>query len=189
MILGITGTDGAGKGTVVEYLVQEKGFTHYSARAIFIEEIERRGIENNRANMRLMGNYFREQYGNDFLIQYYLPKIKEAGVINAAIESIRAVAEAETLKENGGVLIAVDADQKLRYERVQKRRSTTDQVSFEQFQAHEELEKNDPDPHGMQKQKVIDMADYVVTNDGTLEELHAQVDSVLAEATHSIDRE
>jgi dephospho-CoA kinase len=33
MIIGITGTDGAGKGAVVDYLVAQKGFTHYSGRA------------------------------------------------------------------------------------------------------------------------------------------------------------
>ena len=41
MIIGITGTDGSGKGTVVDYLVEQKGFKHYSARAIFEEEIAR----------------------------------------------------------------------------------------------------------------------------------------------------
>lgn len=179
MILGVTGTDGSGKGTVVDYLVREKGFTHYPARAIFIEEIERRGIENNRANMRLMGNYFRATHGDDFLIQYYLPKIAEAGDAKAAIESIRAVAEAETLKKNGGILVAVDANEHLRYKRVQQRRSSSDQVSFEEFKQQEALELDDPDPHGMQKRKVMEMADYTVTNDGTLEELHAQVDAVL----------
>ncbi|MFZ2253429.1 MAG: AAA family ATPase [Minisyncoccia bacterium] len=176
MLIGISGTDGAGKGTLVDYLVTNKGFVHYSAREIWIEELNLRGMETSRANMRLIANEMREKFGNDFLITYYLKKIKEEGTQNAIIESIRAVSEAETLKANGGILIAVDADQKVRFSRVQERRSETDRVSFEQFKAHEELETNDPNPHGMQKQKVIAMADHIILNNGTLEELHAEIE-------------
>ncbi len=179
MLLGITGTDGAGKGTVVEYLVKNKGFAHYSARAIWIEELNKRGEEPTRANMRLIANEMREQFGNDFLITYYLQKIKEDGTDKEIIESIRTVAEAQTLKANGGILIAVDADEEIRYARVQARRSETDKVTFEQFQAHEELEAHDPNPHGMQKQKVIAMADYTIMNDGSVEELFQSIERVL----------
>ena len=178
MLLGITGTDGAGKGTVVDYLVEHKGFTHYSARAIWIDALTKCGEETTRANMRLIANEMREKYGNDFLITYYLEKIQKNGTKNAIIESIRAVAEAETLKKNGGILIAVDANQKLRYERVQGRRSESDKVSFEQFVEHEALEANDPNPHGMQKRKVIELADYTLFNNGTVEELHAHIEEV-----------
>ncbi len=178
ILLGITGTDGSGKGTVVDYLVTHKGFTHFSARAIWIDILEERHMETSRANMRLVANEMREKHGNDFLITYYTEKIQQQGTLKAIIESIRAVDEAKTLKERGGILIAVDADQKLRYERVQSRRSGTDRVSFEQFVAHELLESNDPNPHGMQKQKVIDMADHLILNNGTLEEFHTKIEDV-----------
>ncbi len=179
MLIGITGTDGAGKGTVVDYLVKHKGFAHYSARAIWIEELTKRGEEATRANMRLIANEMREKYGNDFLITYYLQKIQEDGTDKEIIESIRTVAEATTLKAHGGILIAVDADERVRYERVQGRRSETDQVSFEQFRAHEELEAHDPNPHGMQKQKVIAMADYTIMNNGSIKELYQSIEATL----------
>jgi len=178
MLIGITGTDGAGKGTVVSYLVKNKGFAHYSARAIWIEELTKRGEEPTRANMRLVANEMRGKYGNDFLITYYLKRIQEDGTDKEIIESIRTVAEAETLKANGGILIAVDADEEIRYARVQARRSETDRVSFEQFRAHEELEAHDPNPHGMQKQKVIAMADYTIMNNGSVDELYQNIEKV-----------
>lgn len=37
-IIGITGTLGAGKGTIVEYLKDKKGFAHFSVRE-FLKEI------------------------------------------------------------------------------------------------------------------------------------------------------
>jgi len=179
MIIGITGTDGAGKGTVVEYL-KKKGFIHYSARAFIVAEIERRGLPVDRNQMRLIANELRARYGDAYLVQEAYQKVEKERHPNVVIESIRALAEAEYLKQKGGVLLAVDADPKLRYERVQNRRSETDQVSYEQFLAHEELEKNDPDPHGMQKAKVIDMADYIIFNNGTVAELETAVENFLA---------
>ena len=185
ILLGITGTDGSGKGTVVDYLVKHKGFTHYSARTLFIEGLTQQGRELTRANMRLIANEMREEHGDDFLVTYYLKKIEEEKAENVIIESIRALAEAKTLKVHGGILLAVDADQALRYERVQERRSESDRVTFEEFKAHEDLEINDPDPHGMQKQKVIDMADYTILNNDTHEALESAIEEVFVKMLSS----
>ncbi len=180
MIIGITGTDGAGKGTVVEYLIQKKGFTHFSARAFLVEELQKAGNQNSvRNDMRLMGNKLRAEHGDEFLAKLALEKIKATGIENAVIESLRAVAEAEYIKQHGGILLAVDADVHLRFKRVQARRSESDKVDFATFVAQEELEKNDPDPNGMQKARVMEMADYTVTNNGSVEELHTQVEEFL----------
>lgn len=179
MIVGITGTDGAGKGTVVNYLVTNKGFTHYSARNIFEEEFVKRGMESNRANMRLIANELRAKHGNDFVVTYYLDKMKKESVENAVIESIRTTAEADTLRNNNGLLLAVDADQKLRYERIKGRGSSSDKVTFEEFIAQEKLEMNDPDPNGMQKAKVIKMADYIFMNDKSFAEMEDNIDKFL----------
>jgi len=46
-IIGITGTLGAGKGTIVGFLSTKKGYVHYSVRAYLIEEIEKRGMKVN----------------------------------------------------------------------------------------------------------------------------------------------
>lgn len=179
MIIGITGTDGAGKGTVVDYLVNNKGFTLYHARTLLIEEIEKHGLPNDRQRMRIVANELRAAHGNDYIVKFFLERAQKTGDKKIVIDSLRTTAEAETLKAAGGTLLAVDADQKLRYRRVQARRSETDRVSFDQFREHEALEMNDPDPHGMQKAKVIEMADYAIQNNGTLEEAYKQVNTML----------
>lgn len=180
MIIGITGTDGAGKGTVVDYLVEKKGFVHYAARELWIDEIRRRGLEVQRENMRIVANSLRKEHGNDFLVTAYVARMKEEGVENAIIESIRTTAETEALKAGGGVLLAVDADQHLRYDRIVGRASESDAVIFEQFAAQEALEMNDPDPNGMQKAAVMAMADYTILNNGTLKELHSRIEETLS---------
>jgi dephospho-CoA kinase len=186
MIIGITGTDGAGKGTVVECL-KAKGFTHYSARSLIVAEIERQGLPVDRNQMRLTANEMRATHGNEFVIKQAFEKAQSEDVKDVVIESVRALAEAEFLRSREGILLAVDADPNVRYKRVQGRRSATDQVSYEQFLEHEELEKNDPDPNGMQKAKVIEMADYTIMNDGTMKELHAQVEHFLLDCGYGND--
>jgi len=95
------------------------------------------------------------------------------------IESIRTTAEVVTLKVHQGILLAIDADCAKRYERIKGRNSSSDQVSFAQFVAHETLEMNDPNPNGMQKAEVIRSADYTIMNNGTLDALREQIESFL----------
>ncbi len=179
MIIGITGTDGGGKGTVVDYLVAKKGYVHCSARALWNAEIVRQGLEINRANMRIVANELRAKNGDGFFVQYYVDWAKQEGHTNIVSQSIRAMAEAETLKKNGGILWAVDADPAVRFKRIQARASESDRVTFEEFMAHEALEMNDPDPHGMQKAAVMAAADITIMNNGTVADLDKEIEGAL----------
>jgi dephospho-CoA kinase len=180
MIIGITGTDGAGKGTVVEYLCS-RGFTHYSSSGFIQEEVERQGLSVTRNQLRLTGNELRAKHGNDVVVKTALARALADKKEHIIIESIRALAEAVYIQEHGGVLLAIDADLQVRYERVQRRRSHKDQVTFEEFVNHETLERNDPDPHGMQKAAVAARADYTIHNNGTVAELYHAIDYFLSE--------
>lgn len=180
MLIGITGTDGAGKGTVVEYLVKNKGYLHFSSRGVITRELLRSGLPTDRVHLREMGNKLRTEHGNDFLVTFALRLVQPEALEYMIIESIRAVAEAMSLKAQGGILLAVDAEQSVRYERITSRNSTTDRVSYEDFVAQEKLEMEDPDPHGMQKARVMAMADYTIMNNGSLEELEVEIERALA---------
>ncbi|MFA6369014.1 MAG: AAA family ATPase, partial [Candidatus Shapirobacteria bacterium] len=109
IIIGITGTNGAGKGTIVEYLVKNKGFEHFSARAFIVEEIERRGLENNRDNMVMVANDLRAKNSPSFVADELFKRALESRQ-NCVIESLRTLGEIESLKKKGKfVLLAVDA--------------------------------------------------------------------------------
>jgi dephospho-CoA kinase len=179
MIIGITGTNGAGKGTVVDYLVKQKGFTHYSARDIWNEEIVKRGLPPGRDSMVIVANDLRAKYGPQFFAQRAIEKAHEHQG-DAVIESIRSVGEADYIKSHDGTLWAVDADMHARYERAVLRGSETDKVSFDKFKADEGLEWQNTDPNKQNLKAVIGMADVTFTNDGTPEELYKQVEVALA---------
>ena len=179
MIIGVTGTNGAGKGTVVDYLVQQKGFRHYSAREFITEEIRNRGLVVDRSSMRLVANDLREKHRPSYIIET-LCMGAIAGGGDAVIESVRAIKEAEFLKEHGALLFSVDADRHVRYERTTQRGSHTDHVDFDTWVMQEEREWHNEAAHDMNVPGVMKMADVALRNDGTPEELHAQIDSALA---------
>jgi dephospho-CoA kinase len=178
MIIGITGTNGSGKGTVVEHFLK-KGFKHYSVREFLTEEIKRQGLPIDRSSMREVANELRRLHGPSYVIEtLYASAQAEGG--DALIESVRALGEADFLKAHGAALIAVNADRKIRYERSVARGSETDKLDFDTWVIQEEREWHNAEAHDMNVPAVIARADYTITNNGTLEELHAQVDEVLA---------
>ncbi len=178
MLIGITGTNGSGKGTVVEYLVMKKGFSHYSARMFILEEVAKRGLPQNRESTRIVANDLRKIHGPAYLFERLFDMAKDEP--KAVLESVRSIGEAEFLKSKGAILIAVDADRKQRYERVFARGTITDKISFEQFCAQEDIEMASSDPWDMNVFGVMQLSGARIENNGTVEELHAKVDEALA---------
>jgi dephospho-CoA kinase len=181
-IIGITGTLGAGKGAVVAYLRSHYGFVHYSARDFIAEEVERRGFPVNRDTLIAVGNMIREEHGPGYIAEQLATRAITAGT-NAVIESLRTPGEVEAASKHGPfMLLAVDADPKIRYDRIRKRKTATDEVTFEEFMAHERQEMNSSDPNKQNLAACIRRADHVLMNNATIERLHGHVDLIMKEA-------
>ena len=78
LVIGITGTLGAGKGTMVEYLIKEKGFNHFSVRQFLLEEIRKRNLPENRDSMVVVAN---ELTKAEFTVLHHRPALS-AGCSN-----------------------------------------------------------------------------------------------------------
>lgn len=179
IIIGITGTIGAGKGTVVEYLVKNNGFKHFSARDLIVEEVNKRGLENTRDNMVVVANDLRQKYGSGYVADELYRRASVSGD-NCIIESIRTVGEIESLNNKGNfILLAVDAEPRTRFERILVRKTMTDNVTFDKFLEDENKEMESDDPNKQNLKKCIQIADFVIDNNGTLDELHSKIEEIL----------
>lgn len=179
IIIGITGTLGAGKGSIVEYLTQNKGFKHFSARDYISQEVSRRNLVLNRDSLTLVANDLRQKHSPSFIIdQLYQMAIAEGK--NAVIESVRTLGEIRSLRKNAHFyLFAVDAPAEVRYQRISQRASETDHINYPTFLANEEREMKASDPNKQNLSACIAEADYRFDNSGDINQLYKQVENVL----------
>jgi dephospho-CoA kinase len=178
MLIGITGTFGAGKGAVVDFLVSKKNFRHVSARQIWTEGLEARGMKVDRDTMTAFANDMRAEHGPAYFMEQALATVTSP-TENVVIESVRTVSEAELLKRQGGVLLAIDADIEERFRRISGRGSALDNVSFEDFTRQEQAELTNTDPNKQNISAVVSLADYTIENSGSLPALKANIESFL----------
>ncbi|MCI0515624.1 hypothetical protein L0128_20610, partial [candidate division KSB1 bacterium] len=106
LYLGLTGTNAAGKTSLLEYFIQ-KGFSTCSLSDILREELQKRQQPITRANLIEIGNELRRQYGAGVLAERILSHFKASKLV---IDSIRNPAEIKVLRKlNNFFLLAIDA--------------------------------------------------------------------------------
>jgi len=169
-LVGLTGTNGAGKGEVAAYLMK-KGYAYLSLSDEIREELRRKGEEITRDSLIARGNALRRRHGADILARRVMKKVRGRTVI----DSIRNSREVAFLrKQKGFVLVAVDAPVELRYERALRRGRAESAATLEEFVAKEKLELAGG-TSGQQLRRCLDLADVTIVNDGSLRALHRQI--------------
>ena len=166
-LIGIGGTFASGKDTFADYLVKEFCYEHISTsdmvRAVAIERYG--SVE--RPILQKVGIELRNEDGSGALAK----KALKISARPAIISGIRTVAEVRTIKDAGGVMVFIDADQKVRYDRMKKRaRDNESELSLEEFMAREERERDNSDASSQNLSAVEREADVVLDNSGELNE-------------------
>ncbi|VVC01090.1 Dephospho-CoA kinase [uncultured archaeon] len=179
IIIGLTGENCAGKGTVADYLVK-KGFYYYSLSDAIREELVNEGREISREALIAKGNDLRRNFGSDILAKRTIAKLQPDR--NYVIDSIRNPAEANALLATGKMtLIYVTAPAEKRFERMKARRREGDPRSFESFRLIDRMEMEGKDEHGQRLAEVFKLATKKIVNEADFRELYDEVDKALSE--------
>lgn len=178
-LLGLGGTFASGKDTAADYLASEHGFTHVSTGDMIRREATRRGQDNSRDNLVMLGNELRETYGSGVLVERAIEEFKQSNRL--VISGIRVVGEAEALKSAGGKLIFLDAPIRLRYDRLRARGRIGDEHTLEDFIADERRELASKKDTNQNINGVRSLADYELRNNRSEQELFAAVAGLLAQ--------
>ncbi len=175
-VIGITGTAGSGKSTAAKYLVDKYNFKHLSVRDFIVKEIEERGLDVNRDSMIKVANDLRNQYGAEYIVMKLYEQALKLNTYSI-IESIRTVGEVEALKQQKDFsLWGIDAPLDLRYERIRKRKGSSDIVTFKKFKEQEERESSSKLKTEQNLFKCMKMTDLIISNGGSINELHIQIE-------------
>jgi dCMP deaminase len=177
MIVGLTGRNASGKTEVSEYL-KSRGFEYHSLSDEIREEIRSRGEEISRDMLIRVGTELREKFGPGVLAERILHRLGQER--NYVVDSIRNPTEVQVLRTRKDfVLFGIDADETIRFERGRARAREGAPSTMEQFAAEEARELNSDNPASQQLLATRQLADVTVTNNGSIEELHGKLDTLV----------
>lgn len=181
-VVGLTGTIGAGKKVVRQFLLRKFNCYHVTLSDVIRGKIEKKRGSLNRKTLQDMGNELRQKYGTHILAKLaveYLPRDKQLIVI----DGIRNPGEVEWLRKSFAgnfVLIAVDAPAEKRFGFLSRRGESRDPKTWEEFVAMDERELGTNEPEwGLQVKKCLDQADFTLINDGTVKQLENKLNEIL----------
>jgi len=177
MIIGLTGKNGSGKTVVCDYL-KSRGFVYRSLSDEIRKEIQKRGGEIDRNTLIETGNSLRKEFGPAVLAERMMAGLDEDQ--NYVMDSIRNPSEVKALKTRKDfTLIGLETDQEIRFRRSSERGRENAARTLEQFLEEESRELESKDPTRQQLNATQGLADLIVSNNGTLEELHRKLDQLL----------
>jgi dephospho-CoA kinase len=142
-IIGISGTNGSGKDSLAEMLQERHGWLFVSGADLLREEARQRGLPVEREVLRTISAEWRRKYGLGVLIDRAVDLFNDSPskYLGLVVSPMRNPGEAQHIKDLGAPLVWVDADPKVRYERISKRqRSAEDNKTYEQFLSEEQDE-------------------------------------------------
>ncbi len=169
----ISGMPGAGKGVASE-AAKQLGFEILVLGDVIREETQRRGLEPTPSNMGAVMLQARELEGPAAVAKRLLPKIEERRSSPIIVEGIRSLSEVDELKSRFDVVtIVIHASPKTRFQRLLSRRRSDDPKTWDTFHERDNRELSVGLGH------VIALADYLVTNEGTITELQSNLRAIL----------
>jgi dCMP deaminase len=175
--IGLTGYMGSGKGEVAK-LLQERGFKYISLSDIVREEATRLKLKHTRENLQNIGNELRQKHGAGALGKKVRTKVEENGNLNWVIDGIRNPGEWQEISQLPDFqMIGVTARPDMIVKRLISRKREGPKLTKDDILKRLEREKGIGEPpDGQQVKKCLNNADYLIINEGTIEDLEQKLD-------------
>jgi dephospho-CoA kinase len=176
-VIGLIGKIGSGKTTVGKYLKDRYGASEHRFSTILSDILDRLYLPQRREYLQALGAALRANLGEDVIVNAFEKDLGEDPSEVLVVDGIRYENEVEMLKgiENS-VLIYVDAPAEIRYERAVERGERGEAgISFEEFL------KNDSAETEKRIESLKPLADCIIDNSGSLEELIEKLDVIMGE--------
>lgn len=176
MILAAVGKNGTGKDFFLDYVAQKYGFPMISIGDVVRELATKDGLELTRDTLHATSKKYMGEFGQTFFPEMIVKKIKESDAPNYLVSGIRPPSDIEIFRKAfGDDFILVDvviSDDEVRYQRMIARGSERDGKSVEKLRENDLHEEEIF--HTSESEK---MANYVIKNDGGVEDFYAAVDN------------
>lgn len=172
-VICITGMPGAGKNEVAKFF-EEKDIPIVHMGDVVREEARRRRERITPENLGRISLELRKKFGEEEIARRCFERIGKIKSDVIVIEGIRSLEEIAFFREKlrNVYTIAVHSGQKARFLRLKKRGRGDDAKRWKEF------EERDLRELGYGMGSAIALADFLLMNEGTLEELREKVESV-----------
>jgi dephospho-CoA kinase len=177
-VFGVVGEIGSGKDEVLKYLRARYGIPYISTGDIVRRIAESENIEATRENLEKISLRCFKELGKGCFIRQAAEEILHNGWKIAGISGVRSPDDVEIMKSMFGkdfILIRVDiSNPETRFQRVRNRNEERDPITYNQF-----LEQDKNEENTFHINQTSNMADYALSNDGNVEDLHRDIDALV----------
>jgi len=176
IIIALTGEIASGKDATKKYLTEKYGAQSVKFSQILRDVLKRLCLETSRDNLIDLSTILRERFGQDLLAKIIASDASSLDADIVVVDGVRRMEDVSYLSKLPNFkLIRIEADSKIRYERMKIRNENIGDAekTYEDFMKDHERETEVTIPEVMSK------ADFALNNDGTFDDLYRQIEELL----------
>ncbi len=176
MIIIVAGEMASGKGSVGRYIAEKYKAKNIRSSEVFRRALDAIRIEQSRESVSEMSRVMREGFGEDVAAKAILYDLVEDNHTLFVVDGLRRMQEIDALKKSDyqTICIYLTVDLETRYKRMVERGENVGdaQKTLEEFKENHDLNAEST------VRDVQSRADHIIANNGTLEDLYAQIDVI-----------
>jgi dephospho-CoA kinase len=175
VVIGVAGMPGAGK-AALRSVAESMGLSIVVMGDEIRDETKRRGLEPTPENIGKVMLMLREEEGPTAVAKRCIPKIEASQSDIVFVDGLRSLHEVDEFEKRFAHvnLVAVHSSPEARFQRLSKRKRSDDPKGWDVFYQRDLRELS------VGQGNVIALADYMIVNEGSYEDLRAKTNETLA---------